>query len=81
MKRKLWATRDSGILGDNVTLWLEKPHNKPYPGAGQFFWCMNHGKQEIDYWAFSRNVFKAVFGRLPRRDRPMRVELTGKVLR
>lgn len=76
---KLWATRDSSFWGDDICLWRKKPHNKPAPDAGRFFWYINGGKVDSQYWSFNRDVFKTLFGCLPRRDRPMRITLTGRV--
>ena len=66
---KLWATRDIGV--DDVELWSEKPGNAQDRSAP--IWL---GKSFV---VFGPKSFKELFGRLPRRDRPMRVTLTGRV--
>ena len=66
---KLWATRDKGK--DAVELWWKEPENSPPRSIPLWMGCFFC---EFEPWAF-----KKLYGRLPRRDRPMQVTLTGRV--
>lgn len=66
---KLWATRDSG--DPEVDVWFARPVN--HASTGRYVWSHCSG------FVITATQCLALFGRLPRRDRPMRVTLTGKV--
>ena len=76
---KLWATRDSkGVLLEAVVeLWNDKPINANVGGV-MYMWTHHHYKTPSTVYMKEADFLRR-FKRLPRRDRPMCVTLTGRV--
>ena len=76
---KLWATMDmEGVdLRRTVDLWSEKPIN--ILGGGGRLWVSKEPPHYGSSVSVAATIFFQDYGCLPHCNRPMRVELIGKV--